>query len=105
MTAPATTATTLPPAKRFPGLAELIGYLDTVRDRADLKVLAGLLGTSGVDETMVALIRQWLVCAVADGAVVGSALVEKLAAAADSQARVAIAESMIRELKSGTKNV
>ena len=45
------------------------------------------------------------VCAVADGAVVGSALVDKLAAAPDSQARVAIAESMIRELKSGTKNV
>ena len=44
MTAPATTATTLPPATRFPGLAELIGYLDTVRDRADLKVLDGLLG-------------------------------------------------------------
>ncbi|MBI5831487.1 MAG: tryptophan synthase subunit alpha [Armatimonadetes bacterium] len=42
------------------------------------------------------------VCAVADGAVVGSALVDRLAAAADSDARVAAAETMIRELKAGT---
>lgn len=33
-----------PPAQRFPKLARLIGYLDSVKGRADLKVLAKMLG-------------------------------------------------------------
>src|SRR4051812_1113344 len=33
-----------PPAQRFPKLARLIGYLDSVKGRADLAVLSGMLG-------------------------------------------------------------
>lgn len=36
------------PAQRFPGLAEVIGYLDTLTGRADLAVLSRLLGRIAV---------------------------------------------------------
>lgn len=41
------------------------------------------------------------VVAVADGAVVGSALVERLAAAGEATARIAAAQAMVHELKAG----
>ncbi|HOZ49333.1 MAG TPA: CRISPR-associated endonuclease Cas1 [Candidatus Hydrogenedentes bacterium] len=43
--------------------ADIEAFFDTV----DHEVLATLLGAAGVDDEIVALVRQWLACAVADG--------------------------------------
>ncbi len=51
--------------------ADIESFFDTV----DHEVLASLLGTAGIDDAVIALLRQWLVCAVADGEVCAPATI------------------------------